>query len=76
MNKLELRGEHITLTQALKGAGLVDSGGEAKHRIREGQVLVNGQSEPRPARKLRAGDRFQLAGQDEWQVIAPAGSEG
>ena len=46
----------IKLDQFLKLADVVQSGGEAKHLIRSGVVLVNGETETRRGRKLRAGD--------------------
>ena len=60
-----LRGDHITLAQAVKVVGLADSGGQAKGMVREGLVAVNGVVETRPGRKLLAGDRFGL-GEQEW----------
>ena len=45
MEKIVLRDEYIKLGQALKAAGLVDSGVEAKIVIADGEVLVNGQVE-------------------------------
>jgi ribosome-associated protein len=68
-----LRGDHITLAQAVKVVGLADSGGQAKVLIRNGDVLVNGAVETRPGRKLRAGDRFgahRPAGGREWTITA------
>ena len=43
-----LRGEPITLAQAVKLAGLADTGGQAKLLVRAGQVRVNGSLEERP----------------------------
>jgi ribosome-associated protein len=68
MNTLSLRNDHVTLAQAVKAAGLATTGGQAKHLIREGKVLVNNAVELRPGRKLVAGDRFNLAGETEWTV--------
>jgi ribosome-associated protein len=65
---LQLRGDYITLAQALKAVGLVDSGGQAKLLVREGGVLVNGEPALQPGRKLRAGDRFGIAGGTEWAI--------
>ena len=48
--------EFIKLGQALKKAGLVDSGVEAKMVILDGQVQVNGQAELQRGKKLHAGD--------------------
>jgi len=47
----------IRLDQFMKLAGLVRSGGEAKHLIQEGQVRVNDVLETHRSRKLRRGDR-------------------
>ena len=55
---ITLRGEFITLAQAVKAAGLADTGGQAKILVREGDVRVNGDAENRPGRKLREGDRL------------------
>jgi ribosome-associated protein len=68
MNSLSLRDDHLTLAHAVKAAGLAATGGQAKHLVREGKVLVNGAVETRPGRKLVAGDRFNLAGEPEWTV--------
>ena len=48
----------IRLGQALKKAGIAESGAEAKERITGGEVLVNGKQEVRRGRKLYAGDVF------------------
>jgi ribosome-associated protein len=67
---LTLRGDYITLAQAVKVVGLADTGGQAKVLVREGDVLVNGVVEKQPGRKLRAGDRFGPAAGPEWTVTA------
>ena len=54
--KITLKDEFIKLGQALKAAGLVESGAEAKEVIQEGKVLVNGEVESRRGKKLYAGD--------------------
>jgi ribosome-associated protein len=64
---LTLRGEHITLAQALKAVGAADSGGQAKHLVRSGAVTVNGSVATQPGRKLGPGDRFGVA-DGEWTV--------
>jgi ribosome-associated protein len=68
MPTLPLQGPHITLAQAVKAAGLAGSGGHAKHLVREGTVMVNGEVATQPGRKLVAGDRFGLATGPEWTV--------
>ena len=67
---LVLRGDHITLAHALKAVGAAGTGGQAKHLVRGGSAVVNGQPETQPGRKLRAGDRFGLVGDGEWTIIA------
>lgn len=60
MESIELRegDDFIKLSQALKKAGLVENGAEAKTRIRLGEVKVNGETDDRPGRKLVSGDVF------------------
>jgi ribosome-associated protein len=65
-----LRGDHITLDALLKATGLASSGGAAKMLIAEGGVQVNGQTETRRGRKLRAGDEVALAGA-RLHIVAP-----
>ncbi len=55
---------YITLAQLLKMARLVESGGEAKHRARRGDITVNGEAEARPGRKLHAGDTVVVDGDE------------
>jgi len=62
MEKIELSGEIIRLGQLLKLAGLVENGGEAKARIQDGEVRVNGQVETRRGRQLEQHDRIDFAG--------------
>ena len=56
MEIINLREDFIKLGQALKAAGFVDSGVEAKEVIQEGLVLVNGEVDTRRGRKLYEGD--------------------
>lgn len=65
---MALRGDYITLAQAVKAVGLAGTGGQAKYLVREGGFLVNGAAETQPGRKLRAGDRFGVAGGTEWTI--------
>lgn len=52
--------EFIKLDALLKYAGLVNSGGEAKTLIQEGDVLVNGKVCTMRGKKLRPGDTVTL----------------
>ena len=56
METIKLRDEYIKLGQALKAAGVVGSGVDAKFVIEDGLVKVNGQVEYQRGKKLRAGD--------------------
>ena len=51
------------LDQYLKFHGWVESGGEAKVRIRSGAVLVNGAVETRRGRQLEPGDVIEVGDQ-------------
>lgn len=62
MEKLYLRDDFIKLGQALKAAGLVGSGVDAKFAIQDGLVKVNGQVEVQRGKKLYQGDIFEFEG--------------
>jgi ribosome-associated protein len=62
MNDTNPKNEAIQLDQFLKLHGMVQSGGEAKHLIKSGDVLVNGQSEIRRGLKLKPGDIVTVHG--------------
>lgn len=64
MEIIKLREEFIKLGQALKAAGLVESGVEAKEVIQEGLVMVNGEVDTRRGRKLYAGDQVVFDGEE------------
>ena len=49
--EIKLKDEFIKLGQALKAAGLVDSGVVAKIVIQDGEVLVNGEVETRRGKR-------------------------
>jgi len=63
MEKIYLREEYIKLGQAMKAAGLVESGIDAKIEITEGNVLVNGEVETRRGKKLVEGDKVEFKGE-------------
>lgn len=56
MQEIKLRDEYIKLGQALKAAGVVDSGVTAKLVILDGEVKVNGEVELQRGKKLYDGD--------------------
>lgn len=62
MEIIKLKDDFIKLGQALKAAGLVESGVEAKEFIVQGLVVVNGEVETRRGRKLYDGDEVEFDG--------------
>lgn len=60
--EITIRDEYIKLGQALKLAGLVGSGVDAKFVIQDGQVKVNGEVDTRRGKKLYSGDNFEFEG--------------
>ena len=62
--EIKLKDEFIKLGQALKAAGLVDSGVVAKIVIQDGEVLVNGEVETRRGKKLYGGEVVSFDGQE------------
>lgn len=64
MEEIILRDEFIKLGQALKAAGLVESGVEAKIVITNGEVKVNGAVEIQRGKKLYDGDIVSFDGQE------------
>lgn len=63
MEIIKLREDYIKLGQALKAAGLVESGVEAKYAIEEGKATVNGQVATQRGKKLVDGDVVEFGGQ-------------
>lgn len=60
--------DFIRLGQAMKKAGCVGSGLDAKIMIQDGQVQVNGDTETRRGRKLVEGDIFTFE-DESYQVV-------
>lgn len=64
MEIITLKEEYIKLGQALKAAGLVESGVDAKLAIIDGLVKVNGEIEYQRGKKLRDGDIVSYNGEE------------
>ena len=62
MQEIKLRDEFIKLGQALKAAGLVDNGVEAKMAILDGEVTVNRETIFQRGKKLYEGDIVDYRG--------------
>ena len=71
MHTIRLKDDYIKLGQALKAAGVVESGVDAKFAVQDGLVKVNGQTETQRGKKLVSGDKVEYDG--ETIVIAYAG---
>ena len=62
METVRITTEYIKLQDLLKFANLVGSGGEAKERVQDGEVRVNGEICLMRGKKLRPGDQVEFAG--------------
>lgn len=62
MEIIKLRDDYIKLGQALKAAGLVESGVDAKHAVEDGRVAVNGETAFQRGKKLVDGDMVVYEG--------------
>ena len=63
MVSIQIQTETIRLSQLLKLANVVQDGSEAKFRIANEEVTVNGEVEIRRGRKLRNGDQVEFDGE-------------
>ena len=63
MEVIKLRDEYSKLGQALKAAGLVETGVDAKYAIEDGLVKVNGEVATQRGKKLHAGDVVSYDGE-------------
>lgn len=62
METFKIKDDFIKLGQALKAAGLVGSGVDAKFVIQDGLVKVNGNVEIQRGKKLIPGDMVEYDG--------------
>lgn len=63
MGMIRIKDEYIRLGQALKLAGMVGSGVEAKVVIKNGEVTVNEKAELQRGKKLHDGDVVSYNGE-------------
>lgn len=63
MIEIVVRDEFIKLGQAIKAAGLVESGVDAKIVIQDGLVKVNGSVETQRGKKLVGGEIIEFNGE-------------
>ena len=69
MEEIKIETEYIKLDQFLKLAAVVQTGGEAKMLIIDGEVLVNGEICTQRGKKLRIDDTIEVLGYKEFIVI-------
>lgn len=62
MEKVAIETEFIRLDSLLKLAGFVETGGQAKFAVQNGEVNVNGELCTQRGKKMRPGDRVEYAG--------------
>lgn len=62
MENIMIHTEFIKLDALLKYAGWVETGGEAKQMVQDGQVQVNGEVCTMRGKKVRAGDTVTMDG--------------
>lgn len=63
MQTFKIKDDFIKLGQALKAAGFVESGVDAKFAVQDGMVKVNGVVETQRGKKLIPGDVVEYEGQ-------------
>ena len=62
--EITIKDDFIKLGQALKLAGAVEDGVEAKYVIQDGLVKVNGEIDLRRGRKIYIGDVISFKGEE------------
>lgn len=62
MEIIKIKTEFIRLDSLLKLSGMVDTGGQAKFVIQNGEVTVNGEVCTMRGKKLRPADEISYAG--------------
>lgn len=68
MEEVNINTESIKLDQFLKWVNIAQTGGEAKHMIKEGIVIVNGELERRRGRTLLHGDIIEVLDYGKYKI--------
>lgn len=63
MKEIAIYTEYITLSQFLKLASLIQTGGEAKNYLATHKILINDVEDSRRGRKLRKNDIIEISNQ-------------
>ena len=61
--EISIYSEYITLSQFLKLADIIQTGGEAKSFLAEHEIVIDGEVDNRRGRKLRGGEIVEVLGQ-------------
>ncbi|EEB35185.1 hypothetical protein ANHYDRO_01956 [Anaerococcus hydrogenalis DSM 7454] len=69
MEKLEFKSDMILAKDLLKATDIAQSGGEAKHLIKEYGILVNGEEYFQAGKKLYKGDLVEFNNQFEIRLV-------
>lgn len=69
MEKIEFKCEMILAKDLLKATDIAQSGGEAKHLIKEYGIMVNGEEFFQAGKKLYKGDLIEFNDQFEISLI-------
>ena len=69
MKEIIIETEYIKLDQFLKHAGIVQTGGQAKMLISEGNIIVNKEVVTQRGKKIRKNDIVEIKDYDSFIVI-------
>jgi ribosome-associated protein len=69
MKEVTIDTEYIKLSQILKLAGIIQTGGQSKILISSGKIEVNGETVKERGKKIRKGDKIKIEGIDEFVVV-------
>ncbi|MCL6458155.1 MAG: S4 domain-containing protein YaaA [Gorillibacterium sp.] len=69
MKKIPIQTDYIALGQFLKLTDCISTGGQAKSFLQETEIMINGEPDNRRGRKLVDGDKVQVEGFGQFQVV-------
>ena len=69
MEKIEIDTEEILLVQALKMAGVLESGGQIRFLLEDGMIKRNGVVETAKRRRLKPGDVIEVEGCGSFEIV-------
>lgn len=69
MKRVEIETAYIKLDQLLKFSGILETGGQAKILIKQGNVKVNGDMTTERGKKILKGDKVEVKDMEKILVI-------